>query len=277
MASSSTAYRLAAAAAGTVAALGLAGAAAGAPRVFSLDQCADQYVLALAPRADIVGLSYRAAAPDSYLRRAAKGLPLRRASLESVIASRPGVVVREWGGDEAMARRLEGLGVRVVRIEDATDFAGVRANVRRVAAALGRTAEGEALIARMDSQLAAARGAWGGQRALYLTPGGFTAGRGTLVGATMSAAGLTDAASTPGYGPVSLERLALDPPQRVVLGFFDKASVRAQHWAAVRGGGFRRLVGGRIISSVPGAFLGCPAWFAADAAVGIATAAGPRR
>jgi iron complex transport system substrate-binding protein len=277
MASSSSALRLAAAAAGLAAALGFAGAATAGPKVFSLDQCADQYVLALAPRADIVGLSYRAAAPDSYMRRSAEGLPLRRASLEAVLASRPGVVVREWGGDELMARRLERFGIRVIRIEDATDFDGVRSNVRRVAAGLGRPAEGEALIADMDARLAAAKGAWGGQRALYLTPGSFTAGRGTLVGADMAAAGLTDAAPAPGYGPVSLERLALDPPQKVVLGFFDKASLRAQHWSAVRGAGFGKIVRGRIISSVPGSVLGCPAWFAADAAARIAAAAGARR
>lgn len=35
-----------------------------APRVMSLDSCADQYVLALAPREAIVGLSHRAVAPD---------------------------------------------------------------------------------------------------------------------------------------------------------------------------------------------------------------------
>lgn len=250
--------------------------ALGAPRVVSLDQCADQYVLALAPRSDIAGLSYRAVQPDSYLRKAAKGLPLRRASLEAVLASRPDVVVREWGGDELMTRRLEGLGVRVVRIDDATDFEGVRANIRRVAAALGRPAAGEALIARMDAELERARGAWGGRRALYLTPGGVTAGRDTLVGAILAAAGLTDVASG-GYAPVSLERMALDPPAAVVLGFFDDASVRTQHWAVARGAVLGHIVRTRIIASLPGSLLGCPAWFAADAAADLAAAAGRPR
>ena len=40
--------------------MALAGPASAGPGVVSLDQCADQYVLALAPRADIKGLSYRA-------------------------------------------------------------------------------------------------------------------------------------------------------------------------------------------------------------------------
>jgi iron complex transport system substrate-binding protein len=76
---------------------------------------------------------------------------------------------------------------------------------------------------------------------------------------------------------VSLERLALDPPQKVVLGFFDKASMRAQHWPVARGGAFDGIVHGRIIASLPGALLGCPAWFAADAAADLAAAARARR
>jgi iron complex transport system substrate-binding protein len=244
--------------------------------VVSLDQCADQYVLALAPRGDIAGLSYRAVDADSYLRQQARGLPLRRASLEAVLAVRPDVVVRSWGGDQAMARRLGERGVKVVAIEDATNFEGVRADVRRVAAALGRPARGEALVARMDARLDAARGAWGGRRALYLTPGGFTAGPGTLVGAIMAAAGLRDAASAPGYAPVPLERLALQPPDGLVLGFFDRASLGTQHWPAARLEVVRQIAGSRVLAELPGALLGCPAWFAADAAAELARSAPAR-
>jgi iron complex transport system substrate-binding protein len=241
--------------------------------VVSLDQCADQYVLALAPRADIAGLSYRAIAADSYLRDRARGLPLRRASLESVMAIRPDVVVRYWGGDELMARRLQARGVRVVKIDDATDFDGVRADVHRVASALDRPAEGEALIAHMDAQLKAAQGAWGGRRALYYTPGGFTAGQGTLVGAILAAAGLRNAAPSASFAPVSLERLAIDPPDGLVLGFFDPASAQTQHWSISQRGALRRIAAGRMLASLPGSELGCPAWFAADAAADLARAA----
>ncbi len=258
-------------------ALAAAFSAVAGPRVVSLDQCADQYVLALAPRADIAGLSYRAGDADSYLRNAAQGLPLHRADLESVLAAHPQVVVRYWGGDERMAQRLAARGARVVKIEDATGFDGVRANVRRVASALGRPAAGEALIARMNVELTAARGAWAGRRALYLTPGGFTAGQGTLVGAMMQAAGLRNAASSPDYAPVSLERLAIDPPDGLVLGFFDPASMQSQTWSMGRAGELRRVAHGRVLASLPGAILGCPAWFAADGARDLAASASERR
>jgi iron complex transport system substrate-binding protein len=257
-------------------ALALGGTAQAGPRVVSLDQCADQYVLALTPRADIAGLSYRADDPDSDLRTQAKGLPKRRASLEAVLAARPDVVVREWGGDALMTRRLTARGVKVVDIDDASDFEGVRADIRHVAAALGQPERGAVLIAGMDARLSAAQGAWGGRRALYLTPGGFTAGQGTLVGAIMAAAGLRSAATSPGFAPVSLERLALDPPEGLVLGFFDPASSSTQHWPAVGRGAVQRIAGGRVLATLPGAWLGCPAWFAADAAYALARAAPAR-
>jgi iron complex transport system substrate-binding protein len=258
---------------GAAAAMTLAAPAMAGPAVVSLDQCADQYVLALAPRADIKGVSYRALAPDSYLRDDAKGLPRLRADLESVLVMRPALVVREWGGDEGMVRRLQARGVRVVGIDDATGFAGVRANIRRVAAALGQTARGDALIARMDAELAGARGAWRGRRGLYLTTGGFTAGKDTLVGAMMQAAGMTDAAVAPGFAPAPLEELVLHPPDAVVLGFFDRASSGAQHWSLAGHPALKAAIKGRVVASLPGAILGCPAWFAADGARDLAAAA----
>ena len=49
------------------------GAARAEPlRVMALDQCADQYVLALAPEAELA-LSPRADDPDSWVRRQAEG------------------------------------------------------------------------------------------------------------------------------------------------------------------------------------------------------------
>jgi iron complex transport system substrate-binding protein len=247
-----------------------ASAAPAAPRVLSLDQCADQFVLALSPRSAIVGLSTRARNGDSHLRDLARGLSLRRADAEAALAAGPEVVVRYWGGDLALERTLRRRGAVVVDLEEATDFEGVRRNVRAVADALGRRQAGEAILARMDQELAASRSAWRGRRALYLTSGGATAGEGTLIAAILSAAGLTDAATGPGFHAVDAERLVLDPPAAVVEGFFDAASLRDVPRSAVRASAVRRVLTGRILVQVPGELLACPAWFAADAAAIIA-------
>lgn len=259
-----------------LASLFAASPAAAGPRVYSLDQCADQYVLALVPRGDIAGLSYRADDADSYLRAEARGLPKGRPGLEPILASRTRVVVRYWGGDPVLTRALERRGVRVVRIDDAQDFAGVRANMRAVAKALGQGAKGEALVRRMDGQLARARGAGGGRSVLYLTSGGFTAGPDTLVGAMLTAAGFNNVAGRMSFEPVPLERLTLSPPSALVLGFFDDAALATQRWAVGRHHIAQRLIRERTLVSLPASILACPAWFAADGPALIAAAARAR-
>jgi iron complex transport system substrate-binding protein len=238
----------------------------------SLDQCADQYVLALSPREAIVGVSPRVDDRDSYLRAKAAGLPQRRATAEAVLAVRPDVIVRYWGGDERLTQTLERRGLTVVRIEEAPDFDGVRANVRRVAQALDQRAAGERMVADMDARLAASAGAWKGQTALYLTPGGFTAGEGTLIGAVLKAAGLKPAGG-PGYAPVSLEELVLRPPNALVLGFFDRFATAMERWGTGRHRVLTGLIEDRTIGSLPGAIAGCPGWFAADGVQILAEAA----
>jgi iron complex transport system substrate-binding protein len=247
-----------------VVALGAARPAAAGPRVYSLDQCADQYVLALVPRGDIAALSHRADDADSYLRGEADGLPRRRASLEPILASRATVVVRYWGGDLMLARALEQRGVKVVTIDDATNFSGVRADIRKVSAALGQPAKGETLVGRMDAELSRAKGAGRNRPVMYMTSGGFTAGEGTLVGAMLSAAGLRNLAGTTFFEPVPLERLALSPPAALVLGYFDAAALAVQRWAFGRHHLVRKIARERTLTSLPSSILGCPAWFAGD-------------
>ncbi|HEY1881140.1 MAG TPA: ABC transporter substrate-binding protein [Caulobacteraceae bacterium] len=245
--------------------LGLAG-----PRVMALDQCADQYVLALSPRRDIAALSTRARNADSYLRAAAIGLPKRRATAESALGAAPDVVVRYWGGDDRLLRDLERRGVRILTIDDATDFAGVAANIRRVAAGLDARPAGERLIGRMNAELAAAGGAGRGRGVYYLTSGGDTAGAGVLVDAMIRAAGFANLDTRPGYGVISLERLLLDPPSLFVLGFFDQDMAAGERWSVGREAALRRLIATRQSVSLPASILGCPAWFAADGAAALA-------
>lgn len=232
-------------------------------RVMSLDQCADQYVLALAPDADLA-LSPRADDPDSWLRDQARGRRQMRPTLEAAVGFRPDVVVRYWGGEPRLLAALDRRGARVTTINDATDFDGVRANVRAVALALDQTARGEALIARMDARLQDAKPERPRGRALYLTTGGFTAGPGVLIDAILRAAGYQNAAPAPGFGAVSVERIALEPPTRFILAFFEQA--RADWRGAGRHPVVMRAAKGRTAARLPGAVTACPAWFAADAA-----------
>tara|TARA_R110002167_G_scaffold26127_3_gene89984 strand:+ start:1882 stop:2655 length:774 start_codon:yes stop_codon:yes gene_type:complete len=248
-----------------------AGPAWAAPmRVLSLDQCADQYVLALAPEAELA-LSPRADDPDSRMRDAARGRRQVRPTLEAAIAFDPDVVVRYWGGEPRLLAALERRGVTVLLIDDATDLDGVQNTVRRISSGLGHPARGEAMIRHMDAQLATISPPAGSRPgALYLTAGGFTAGRETLVGAILMAAGFANLAGSPGFAAVSVERIALNRPARFVLGFFDQ--IRADWRGAGRHPVVRRAAAGRVAARLPASVLSCPAWFAADAAAMLAHA-----
>lgn len=245
----------------------VAGTAEARPlRVMSLDQCGDQYAMALSPDATLA-LSPRADDPDSWMRVEASRHRQVRPTLEAAIAFQPDVVVRYWGGEPRLLAALERRGVRVLTIDDATTLEGVRANVIKVAEGLGERRRGDALVVSMDERLDEARPASGQARssALYLTPGGFTAGKGTMVNAILTAAGFANLATSPGYAPVSVERIALSPPKRFILGFFDL--FRSDWRGPGRHSVVQRAAKGRVAARLPASALTCPAWFAADAAV----------
>jgi iron complex transport system substrate-binding protein len=234
-------------------------------RIMALDQCADQYVLALAPDADIA-LSPRADDPDAWLRQHAVGHKRLRPTLEAAVGFQPDVVVRYWGGEPRLLSALAQRGVKVATIEDAVDLNGVRRNIQTVARDLDQMQRGQALEQRMDRQLAKAapvKRTAEAPGAVYLTSGGFTAGPGTLIDAMMRAAGFRNLTAAAGFGALSVERIAMNPPIRFVLGFFDQ--LRADLRGPGRHPVLARAAGGRTAAQLPAATLTCPAWFAADA------------
>ena len=236
-------------------------------RVMSLDQCADQYILALRPDAKI-RLSNRADDSDSHMREQARGVPTIRPTLESAVAFKPDVVVRYWGGDGRLLGRLERDGVVVASIDDSKDFAGVRSNIISVAAALKVPERGQQLIADMDQKLDRAKGRGEGRSATYMTASGFTAGPQTLIDTVLSAAGFRNGTTTTGYQPLGLERTVMKPPVMFVLGFFER--VLADWRGAGRHPVLKPLLQDRTVAQLPASTLTCPAWFAADAALALA-------
>ena len=236
-------------------------------RVMSLDQCADQFVLALRSDAE-VRLSPRADDPDAYLRETARGYSRIRPSLEAAVAFKPDVVVRYWGGDGPLLRWLERNGARVSSIEDSRDFDNIRKNIRRLSSDLEVPHRGEALIARMDATLEKAVGAGNGSAATYMTASGYTAGPDTLIDSILQAAGFTNATRATGYQPLRLEHLVMQPPLLFVRGFFEQMLM---DW---RGTGrhpvLRPLMSHRKTADLPASTLTCPGWFAADAALMLA-------
>lgn len=252
------------------AALGAAGLAPAAalPRAASLDFCADQYLLALADRSQIVAVSPGADEDDSYMRRSARGLRVARPTTEEIAAAKPEVVLRFWGGAPGMTQALRRFGVDVITLDYPSDFDVVRKDIRVAAAALDREEAGERLIAELDGRLhRLAQRPRSDIAALYVTPGGVTAGAGTMIHAIIEAAGLRNtAADRSGWPPLPMESVALEPPQFIVAGFFDATTEYVNHWSASRHPVFAQMFEDNPIVRLRAELISCPAWFAVEAA-----------
>jgi len=259
-------------------ACGMSAGQAAAQTVASLDFCADQYVLALADRDDIVGVSPSAETEFSYFAEKAAGLPKIRPTAEEVLLLAPDLVVRQWGGGYGAGTLLERFGVPVVQISFAVTLAETRENLLQVGAAMGKLERATALADAMGERLArvvAARGGEGASlpTALYVTPSGTTSGRGTFVHEVLTAAGVENLSADLGnspWHPINLEALALAPPDIIVAGFFDLRSQRVDNWSLSRHYFLQRQMASLPVTLIPSRQLACAAWFVIDAIEAIA-------
>jgi iron complex transport system substrate-binding protein len=248
------------------------GVAQGPPkRIVSLDYCADQYVLKLAKRGDIVALSPDATRDFSYMRREAIGLPHVRPSSEDVLALRPDLIVRSYGGPPNAKAFFERAGIKVHQIGWSDDFGAVRENVRAAAEAMDRASVGEAVVAEFDKRLNAIEKA-PGTSALYMTIGGVTTGSGSLIDHMMTHAGLTNFQTRPGWNPLPLERLVAHKPQMIVAAFFDNKSQHSDYWSSSRHPVARDMLTNLPAAQLDGSMTSCAGWFVVDGVEAMAKA-----
>ena len=243
-----------------------------ASRIVSLDYCADQFVLGLSDRERILALSPDAGKDFSYLRAEAAGLPTVRPRSEDVLALRPDLVVRNYGGGPRAPAFFERAGVPVLQIDFAPDIEAVRDRIRQAAAVLDVPDRGEALIAEMDARLARARAAAPDADTLYLAPSGVAAGSGTFVDHLIAAAGLANFSNEVGWRSIPLERLAYDAPDVYAVPRFENAG-HNMPWTPFRHPVTVRRVQAGPALSVDGATTSCGAWFLADAVEALAAGA----
>lgn len=254
-------------------ALACATAAHAAPhRIVSLDYCADQFVLALADRDQIAALSRGSLRDDSYFRDRARGVPQTRAALEEVLALRPDLVVRNWGGPWDASQVYGRFRVPVLQVGDTPDFTSARADLIDAATALGHRERGVGLARDLDLRLARLASQHRSAPVMYLSAGGAVAGRGTMMDAVIAAAGGHNIRTETGWQVLPLERLVSAPPALVALGFFDSGRDRVNAWSPSRHPAVRRALLDARTVSLPADAISCEAWFAINAAEAIAAA-----
>jgi iron complex transport system substrate-binding protein len=256
-------------------ALACAGPAYAEPRrIVSLDYCADQFVLALADPDQIVALSRGSRRDDSYFRDRALGVRQTRGTLEEVLALRPDLIVRDWGGPwdaEAVYGRF---GVPVLHVGGTPSFAAARDDVRNAARVLGHTERGDAIARDLDARLVrlAAQAPRSRGDVMYLSAGGAVAGAGTMMDAVISAAGGRNVRTEASWTVMPLERLVETPPALLALGFFDSGREQVNAWSPSHHPALRRVLRDARSVRLPTAAIACEAWYAIDAAETIAAA-----
>ena len=198
-------------------------------RVVSLNLCSDELALSLAAPGQLVGVSRLGADPDeTSLAARASGLSINRGRVTDVIGLAPDLVLTS-GGDPNAAATARRLGIAALEVPEPRSLADVRANIRRVAAALGRAPAGEALIAEMATQLGTPE--THPTAALLVGGGGLTISPHGLAAAYLRQAGLVQQ-DVP-RGQISLERLLSNPPQLLVISNYRSAQYSGnQNWLA---------------------------------------------
>ncbi len=236
------------------------GAAAALPTVVSINLCADQLVLALADRAQILAVGRLAADPAfSAMYREAAGIPAIRDTAEAVMRLAPDLVISGAHQQRKTNELLGRMGFRVVALPAPDDVEGVADLVVTVAGALGQGPRGDRLAAEVRAVFQPPERPTGAS-ALVWRPNGFVSGRGTLSDAALVAAGLDNAAARAGigsWGTMPLERVVTAPPDLLVLDDYtaDKSS-RAQ--ALLVHPALARLSPPMRVGSVPTADWLCP-------------------
>src|SRR5258705_7251405 len=177
--------------------IAISGPAAASPpqRIMSLKICTDELLLDLVPP-PLPGKKSRIASV-TFLSRERAGLklwpqaaniPINHGSAEEILSTRPDLILTDPFMAPSLRPLLAKTGAKIIEVPPAENFEQIRSVTRMVAKAVSEEARGEALIAKMDSDLhvlAAHRpkkmltvAGWGG--------GGFVPGTGGLFDAMLT-------------------------------------------------------------------------------------------
>ncbi len=241
-------------------------------RVMSLSVCTDALLLDLLPPSRIASITFLSRDPsNSSLWPQAAKIPINYGSAEEVLAAKPDFVLAGTFTTPMTRTLIKQVGIPMLEVPAANNFAEIRAATRKVAHALGEDASAEALIDKMDltlRQLAASRprrvirvAGWDG--------GGGVPGRGTLFDAILTAAGGINVASSSGEsdGSFDLEQLLEARPDVLAYGS-DANSAPSLHTDEALHPLILKLYAGRRIS-YPSALYGCGVVESADAAAAL--------
>ncbi|VAV92072.1 Vitamin B12 ABC transporter, substrate-binding protein BtuF [hydrothermal vent metagenome] len=240
------------------------------PKIVSLDYCADQYVLALADRDQIMALSMDADQGHSFYRDRAQGLPKFHSSMAEIVNLKPDLAVQSWRVTARLEKIINRVGTKLIIPRFGSDPKIVIGNVRRAGESFDQATRAKALIEDYRTRLEALYSIPKSPlKAAYITPSGFTAGTGTFVDEIIRLAGLSSYAAARhivGWQALPLEDLIMDPPDVFIASFFDTNLDSQSEWSISRHGRLYKMMEDIPTIYLPGRYLSCNGLFLVDAA-----------
>lgn len=239
-------------------------------RIVSLDYCADQYVLKLADRDQILAVSPDAVKEFSYMREEAIGVPTVRPVAEDVLILKPDLVVRAYGGGPNAEAFFERAGIPVLTVGwtsnvDSEEVGSIPNLIQQMADGLGQSGRGRELVTDFRDRLAGVKKRESGETALYLTPAGVTTGPGSMVHEMLLSAGFENFENRPGWRSIPLERLAYEQPDAIAAAFFDQLTNHPDSWSPMKHPVAEQQMQDHTVVPLKGAWTACGGWFIIDA------------
>jgi len=236
----------------------------------SIDRCSDQYLLAVADLEDIQGVSFEAADHRSFYASRAIGLPIVKPSVEEILVQKPSLVMLTYRGGPRVVNIMSRVGISSFTPPYAASLKENADILKKVGAVLGQPEKAAIIADQYQKRFAALEAASRSDlKAVYMTPGGFTAGMGTYVDDVIKLAGfetVANEADIKGWVQLPLEQVVLLPPDFIVASFFEDSDIHVSHWSSGRHGVYKRLMGNLPTIHVPSRFLSCSGAFSVDAA-----------
>lgn len=229
-------------------------------RIVSLNLCTDQLLMQMVDHRRIRALTYLASdARSSGMAEEARRLPATTGAAEQVIAMRPDLVLAGPFSTRDTVAILRRLGYRVMEFAPEADFAAIRANIERMAQAVGEPDRGAAMIGTIDAALAAVPPP-PPMRPVYANydANGFTSGDGSLLTEVANVAGFDTLGQRLGFAgmrQVSLEQMLVERPDAIDIG--DGSGAPALATEIYRHPALQRLLDEQQQVAIPGKYTGC--------------------
>ena len=214
--------------------------------IVSLNPCADAMLVELVPPDRIAAISHysRDPAATSIPLDVARRLPVNNGTAEEIMALRPELAIIDSFASASTREALARAGVKTLTLGWASTIEQSKQQVRELAGAVGAAPAGEAMIARIDRAVAAARSNRPPVPALLWIGGNTVNGANTLLDEMMVKAGFSDHAAhygLQGTGYLPIEHVVVDPPRVMLVpdtAGRDASSRAAQMrgWALARSG-----------------------------------------